>query len=429
MNWISSPLLLTVLLAVPSFANVIISSPRNGDTITSTAKFVATGNTATCAKGVASMGIYLDDHLVYVANGTNLSTSLILTPGKHNAVVQEWDFCGGATLAAVPITVSGQSAVWVTSPVNNTNIGSLTSYVATATTSCATGIAAMGVYVNDQLTYVTNGPKLDTQMTLAAGKQQTVIQEWDNCGGSSSSPINVTVNGGARTFTDIQASKGWYSWGQKSPDYSDCDFPCTGVTWSMAQGTQSPSLTGNATQFNLGGSTPYSDVLFANHLIGEFSSQGLLDRDRQILPNAHNFTYDAYFYVSNAPATQAMEFDINWFADSIGMTWGTECRIGGGHEWDIWDNANAKWLPTGFACNVIENGWNHVTITAQRTPSNTLLYQSITLNGVTNNINRTFVPFTVPSDWYGITVNYQMDGNQNQAALTSYLDKFSFTSW
>ena len=186
MNWISSPLLLTVLLAVPSFANVMISSPRSGDTITSTAKFVATGNTATCAKGVASMGIYLDDHLVYVANGTNLSTSLTLTPGKHNAVVQEWDFCGGATLAAVPITVSGQSAVWVNSPVDNTNIGSLTSYVATATTSCATGVAAMGIYVNDQLTYVTNGPKLDTQMTLAAGKQRTVIQEWDNCGGSRS---------------------------------------------------------------------------------------------------------------------------------------------------------------------------------------------------------------------------------------------------
>ncbi len=375
------------------------------------------------------MGVYVDDHLVYVVSGTNVNTALTLTPGKHNTAVQEWDFCGGATLTPVPVTVSGQTGVWVATPANHSSVGWLTNYVATATTSCASGVAAMGIYVNDQLTYVTNGPKLDTQINLPQGTQRTVVQEWDNCGGSTSTPVDVVVKGTGNTFTNLQASSGWYSWGQKAPDYSDCDFPCSGVNWSMSQGKQSPSLSGNATQFNLGGTTAYSDVLFANHLIGEFSSQGLLDRAHAILPTLHNFTYDAYFYVANPADTQAMEFDINWFANSVGMTWGTECRMRGGNEWDIWDNANAKWLPTGFSCKVIENGWNHVTINAQRGPNNTLLYQSITLNGVTNNINRTFPPFAVPSDWYGVTVNYQMDGDEKQAPLTSYLDKFSFMYW
>ncbi len=197
----------------------------------------------------------------------------------------------------------------------------------------------------------------------------------------------------------------------------------------MSQGIATPSLSGNAAQFNLGGTTPYSDVLFYNQLIGAFSTQNLPDTKQTLVPSLHNFTYDAYFYVTDGAATQAMEFDINWFMNSVGIKWGTECRIHGGNEWDIWDNVGAKWVPTGFACKPLEKAWNHVTVNAQRGPNNTVIYQSITLNGVTSNINKTYPAFAVPADWYGITVNYQMDGDEKQTAITSYLDNFSFTYW
>lgn len=39
------------------------------------------------------MGVYVDNSLCYVVNGTKLNTSIALTPGKHNGVVQEWDYC------------------------------------------------------------------------------------------------------------------------------------------------------------------------------------------------------------------------------------------------------------------------------------------------------------------------------------------------
>ena len=58
-----------------------------------------------------------------------------------------------------------------------------------------------------------------------------------------------------------------------------------------------------------------------------------------------------------------------------------------------------------------------------------MIYQSITLNGVTSNINMTYAPFSVPSTWYGITVNYQMDGDAHQTAITSYADNFSLAYW
>ena len=246
---------------------------------------------------------------------------------------------------------------------------------------------------------------------------------------SVTTPLELAVQGAINTFTQLQRSAGWKSSGQLAPAYLDCDDACPGVTFSMQQGISSPSMSGNATQFDLGGTTPYSDVLFYNQLIGAFSTQGLPDYAHTLVPSLRNFTYDAYFWVTDAEHTQAMEFDINWFMDSVAITWGTECRIRGGNEWAIWDNVGAKWVPTGFACNPLPNAWNHVTVTAQRGPNNTVIYQTITLNGVTSNINKTYAPFVVPSDWYGITVNYQMDGDEKQHSIRSYLDNFSFTYW
>lgn len=429
MKVLCTTLLTLISCAAPALANVIVNSPQNGETVPTKVKFIAAANTTTCAKGVASMGVYVDNKLEYVVSGVSMNTTLTLPAGRHNAVIQEWDYCGGATLTTVPITVSEQTGIWITSPANNSSVSWLADYVATATTGCPQGVAAMGIYVNNQLKYVTYGAYLNTQMNLSPGTQHTVVQEWDYCGGSSIAPVNLTVKGSGNTFTHLQASKGWNSWGQLAPAYQDCDYPCRGVLWSMSQGIADHSMSGNATQFNLGGTTPFSDVLFENPLIGMFSTQGLPDIDRKLVPSLHNFTYDAWFYVSNPHATQAMEFDINMFFDTIGMTWGTECRVRGGNEWDIWDNVNAKWIPTGIACNLHNNDWNHVTVNAQRGPNNTLIYQSITLNGVTANINKTYAPFRVPADWYGVTVNYQMDGDEKQEAITSYLDNFSFMYW
>ena len=198
------------------------------------------------------------------------------------------------------------------------------------------------------------------------------------------------------------------------------------MTWSSTQGISSPSLDGKSTQYNIGGTTPYADVLWNNHLIGDFSSQGLPDTSHTLVPTLSNFTYDVYFYGTNLEKSQALEFDVNQFFNNLGFTWGHECRVGGGHEWDIWNNVSAQWVPTGIACNPLDNSWNHLIIQVQRTSDNQLLYQSITLNGVKSTVNQYYSPFSAVG-WYGITVNYQMDGNSTQQAYTAYLDELNFT--
>lgn len=268
--------------------------------------------------------------------------------------------------------------------------------------------------------------------------QLSVLNETTSSGGNGSSGGTGSnggsgTNGGsnsgelANSFPNLQKSAGWASAGQGPPDFVDCSpSPCDGIAFSFQQGISSPSMSGSAAQYNLGGTAVYTDALFNNHLIGVLSSQGLPDNNHSLVPSYHSFTYDVYFYGTNLELSQAVEFDINQFFNSQGFIWGHECRIAGGNEWDIWDNVNAHWVPTGIACNPVSNQWNHVTIQVQRTASNQLLYESISLNGVTSQVNDTYAPGAAPSNWYGITINYQMDGNYQQSAYSVYLDDLTF---
>jgi major membrane immunogen (membrane-anchored lipoprotein) len=421
---------LLVLFASSAFATVTVTAPSKGATSGSPVHFAATATT-TCSKGVSAMGIYTAPYkLDYVVNGASLNTNLTMSPGTYNTVIEEWDGCGGATTAPVTITVTGGTGVFVTSPSNNSQVGSPVNFVATATTTCSKGVSAMGIYTAPyQLAYIGNGSSLNTNLTLSAGTYNTVVEEWDGCGGAAVTPVTITVTGSGgngQTFSNLQASSGWTGYGQLPPYYQDCSSCGSSVTWSTSQGISSPSLDGKAMQFNIGGNLPYSDVLWNNHLIGDFSSQGLPDTAHTLVPTLSNFTYDVYFYGANLQTAQALEFDINQFFNNLGFTWGHECRTGGGNEWDIWDNVNMKWLPTGIACNPTSNSWNHLIIQVQRTSDNQLLYQSITLNGVKNTLNLYYAPFSAPG-WYGVTVNYQLDGNSSQQAYTTFLDEFNFT--
>lgn len=423
-NWLFA-ILAPLVLTVPAFATVVVNSPSNGGSYSSSVPFSASASTSTCSRGVAAMGIYINNNLQYTVGGTSLNTSLSLGPGTYNAVVEEWDQCGGATTTARTITVSNSSGVSVSSPSNGATVGSPAGFVASATTACSKGVSSMGVYDNNNLMYVVQGSQMNTQLNLPSGNQYVVVEEWDGCGGAATKAMNLNVNGG-KVISAIQGASGWGQWGELPPVYNVCN-PCSGVTFSMAQHQGNISLSGNATKFTMGGNTPYADALFYNPIMGQ-NSTILPDTAHTLVPSLHNFTYDTYFYVTNLSITQSLEFDINSYpGGGVGMQFGTQCDHLGSGDWDIWNNVEAKWVPTGAPCNMVNNGWNHVTIQVQRQSNNDLLYQTITMNGVTYNINQTMAPFQVPSSWYGMTVNFQMDGNYNQAANTVYLDNFNVT--
>lgn len=193
----------------------------------------------------------------------------------------------------------------------------------------------------------------------------------------------------------------------------------------MKYGVTLPSLSNNATEFDLAGTKNYGDALFSAELIGTMAPD-LQDADHKLLPTLHNFIYDTDFYVTDVSITQTLEFDISLYMDGAKMIWGTQCSHLGDHAWDIYDNVGRKWVSTGVPCKLV-NGWNHLTFEVQRDAGNTLLYKYIKLDGTTYTLNISYPPGKASSSWWGLTVNYQMDGNSKQSPNTTYLDNFSLT--
>ena len=356
----------------------------------------------------------------------------------------------GKLLAFVSLLASAfpaQAGVYVTSPATATvaTSGSVSStspvhFVATATSpACSKGVGAIGIYTAPYtLAFTTNGASLDTKLALSAGTYNIVVQEWDNCGWSAKALLTLTVtpstatqsaSSPGTTFYNLQHQKGWSGYALLPPSWgicSTCSSSGTQLSWSWTPNITSPSLDGLSTKsYYGGGSVKWGDVLWNNHLVGSFSSQGLPDYSHTLVPTLHNFTYDVYFWVKDASVSQALEFDINQFTGGLSFIWGHECRIAGGHEWDVYDNVHKKWVPTGVPCNPVSGAWNHLVISVQRTSNNQLLFKSITLNGNTATLNHYEAPGT--TSWNGVTINYQLDGNGAGTPYSVFLDKLNFT--
>jgi phospholipase C len=139
--------------SVPAFATVTLVSPANGSTVSSPVHFAANGTAPSCPTGVAAMGLYVNDQLMSQVNGSTLDVQLTLSPGNYRTVTVEWDNCGGASTAAANIVVPGLiSGVTVNAPTPNGTVSSPVTFSATAASStCAQGIAAMGIYVDNTL--------------------------------------------------------------------------------------------------------------------------------------------------------------------------------------------------------------------------------------------------------------------------------------
>src|ERR1700751_2528134 len=143
-----SPRLNSLLIftsVVPAFATVTVSTPTNGTTVTSPFHYVATATTSTCSKGVASMGIYVNNKLVYVVNATKLDHELSLATGAEHTVVEEWDHCGGASYTTINLTViSSNPAPTASISASPTSIAAGGSSTLTVKATNATSVTVKG---------------------------------------------------------------------------------------------------------------------------------------------------------------------------------------------------------------------------------------------------------------------------------------------
>jgi len=206
----------------------------------------------------------------------------------------------------------------------------------------------------------------------------------------------------------IQAMSGWQS-------CSSCagtggSGPTSNI--STQSGVASPSLTGSARMFSIAGTTAYSDALWWKQL-GAANS-------------ATNLVYDVYFYLTTPQYAQALEFDNNQANGHMRWIFGTECNIAAG-VWDVYGNAQGKWLSTGIACHMPSAfKWHHLTWEFKRTATQ-LTYIAVTLDGVKHFVNRTYTGRA--SSVNELNVAFQMDQKSNHVAYKTWLDKVSLKYW
>ena len=140
------PCVLFALLAsvTPAFATVTATSPANGVTLISPVHYVASATAATCSKGVASMGVYVNNKLIYVVSGSVLNTQIAMSTGPQQTTVEEWDNCGGATFVLINVTVVLPTPPIVGITARSSTITAGSSSTVTVTSANSTTVALTG---------------------------------------------------------------------------------------------------------------------------------------------------------------------------------------------------------------------------------------------------------------------------------------------
>ena len=106
------------------------------------------------------------------------------------------------TLFAIPALAT----VRVTSPTPGSSSASPIHFVASATTTCSSGVSAMGIYTAPYvLAYKVSGSTLNTYLNLSSGTYNAVVQEWDACG-STKTAVTLFVSSGNSSTGTIPAS-------------------------------------------------------------------------------------------------------------------------------------------------------------------------------------------------------------------------------
>jgi phospholipase C len=190
-----------VVGSAPTTTAVTVTSPTPGSTVTSPVHYVATAQTSTCAGGVSSMGVYVNNKLVYSVSGSSLNANIAMAAGAEHTVVEEWDYCGGAAFTTVDLTVSsGPIQPTVSIAAQNSAIFSGSSDALTVKATNATSVVVTGSDGSSYTLSATGGtitvtPTSTTTYTAEASNGSTTVSAQTTVAVTSSTnmPINHVI--------------------------------------------------------------------------------------------------------------------------------------------------------------------------------------------------------------------------------------------
>jgi hypothetical protein len=279
----------------------------------------------------------------------------------------------------------------------------------------------MRIYVDYKSVYAVNASSINTNVSMTAGKHSVIVQAWDSAGTVYKTPLTVTVSTASAPLPPSPTPTGYTSGKtftniDQMPSWDQCDV-CSGpnaagakTPHTMTENVASPSMDGHAAMFWLGGTSPYASAIWWKQLGANTAVK--------------HFTYDLYFYLKDANAPEALEFDTNQSMGGYRYVFGTECSLKTSHQWSVWDGGGKHWVPTGVPCSYLAPyTWHHLVEESVRSATGQVQMISITLDGVKHYLNK-----YMKAQWTGgsaqdINVAVQLDGNGSMTNYSVWVDK------
>ncbi len=211
------------------------------------------------------------------------------------------------------------------------------------------------------------------------------------------------------TYSKIESiSTGWGSCASTS-----CAGGGGSGSYYMRRGIGSPSLDGSSTLYHISPSSQFYNALWWRHMTTNTS--------------VSHFTMDMYQFLSNPAASQAIEYAANQYLNGW-YKFSTQCSFANG-VWRVWDSYNRHWVNTSAPCRrPAANTWQHLRFQYARA-NGRAVFVSITVNGQTYYINKSFAPQKTSGGNGDIGIHYQLDGNSSKTAYSAWIDKWSLTIW
>lgn len=348
--------LLVILGAALCAAQVNVTSPTNGATVTSPVHFVANANSTTSGSPITAIRIYLDGVSMYTVNAASLNTTLSPSAGAHTATVVAWDASGKSYTKGIAITVANASAaaagtVAVSSPTSGATVTAPVKFVASATSGSSSPITAMRIYVDSVSTYTVSAASLNTTLSPAVGPHTVAIVAWDATGKAYTNTVNITVSSGTTPTAPTPTA----------PTTTASAFDAYPSTANVMSNLD----TLNWITCNCGGtgSSPAGETLAAGKETvygGASGIGGWLWYTPFSSSNSTNWIMDYNVTPLNLTGAVALEFDGNQIGSLGNFVFGTECNYGYNPSlktvWRFWTMAGSAqaWGTTAYACPITQ---------------------------------------------------------------------------
>lgn len=317
--------------------------------------------------------------------------------------------------------ISAFATITVSSPANNSQVGSPFTLSASAAKCSSQTVTSMGYTIDGGTTPITvNGSSLSMSVSAPAGAHTVKVEAWGAKGATCVSDVAITVISlpsiplNAVSVSSLQTLSNWQA--------AD-DAGTSGTAHGSMSLVSTPSYGGEALQF-----------------VTRFTSDGgeryyaVFGDDTESM----NFVWDGWVYLKSTSGIANLEMDMNQVMDN-GQTviYGMQCD-GWSGTWDYTINAGTpanpvdEWVHTAAPCSVSNwsiKKWHHVQIAFSRDGSGNVTYQSVWLDGVQSQLNAT-APSAFALGWAPVLLtNFQVDGMGSSGSSTVYLDDLTVYRW